>query len=128
MLRRFLLYHLPALAYAALIIGLSSLRDVRLPRVQFLAIDKVAHFMEYVIFAWLVFRSARHIHPAVNTDDAAFLTLGFVTVFAFGDEFYQGYIPGRQSDPFDFLTDVAAGLAAVVAIRFLRQHTRKITA
>jgi VanZ family protein len=127
-LRKFVFYHLPALAYAALIIGLSSLSNIRLPRVQFVEIDKVAHFCEYIVFGWLVCRSARHIHSSIDTHDAAFLTLGFVTVFAFTDEFYQSFIPGRQSDPFDFLTDVAATLTAIVILRLWRGRREEITA
>jgi len=127
MLRKFLLYHLPALAYAALIIGFSSLRDVRLPRVQFVEIDKVAHFCEYLLFGWLVFRSARNLHVSIHKEDAAFLALGFVTLFAFGDEFYQSFIPGRQSDPFDFLTDVAATIVAVIVAGLWKRRTQEIT-
>jgi len=128
MLKRIAYYHLPAVAYAALIIGLSSMADVHLPKVQFVEMDKVAHFCEYAVFCWLVFRSAAHLHPRVGIEEASFLSLGFVALFAFADELYQSFVPGRQSDPSDFLTDVAAAMVVVVALRLIRRRSQRVIA
>ena len=127
-MRRFLVYHLPAIGYAGLIIGLSSLSNVRLPKVQLVELDKVIHFVEYALFTWLVYRSTTHFHREVGIEEASFLALGMVTLFAFADEFYQSFIPGRQSDPTDFLTDVAAAMVVVALLRLLRRRPQGLIA
>jgi VanZ family protein len=126
--RKFAVYQLPAIAYAALIVGLSSLTNVHLPKVQFIEIDKVIHFCEYAIFTWLVYRATAHLHVRVGVEEATFLALGFVALFAFGDEFYQSFVPGRQSDAADFLADVAAAMVIVATIRLVHRRTQRIIA
>jgi VanZ family protein len=126
--RQFLFYHLPAVVYAGLIIGLSSLTNIHLPKTQFVELDKVIHFAEYGLFAWLVSRSTSHLHRAVGVDESSFLALGFVTMFAFADEFYQSFIPGRQSDTADFLTDVAAAIVVVAVVRLVKRPAQQIIA
>jgi VanZ family protein len=91
------------------VLGASSIPDLQ-TRTHGLEIrDKLAHFGEYFIFGWLVARSldrhgltgARHFAWA-----AAFgLFLGCV------DEFYQGFVPGREQDPLDLLADVIGAIA-----------------
>jgi VanZ family protein len=112
--RKFAVYQLPAIAYAALIVGLSSLTNV--------------HFCEYAIFTWLVYRATAHLHVRVGVEEATFLALGFVALFAFGDEFYQSFVPGRQSDAADFLADVAAAMVIVATIRLVHRRTQRIIA
>lgn len=128
MIRRFAVYHLPAIAYAGLIIGLSSLSDVRLPKMQLLEFDKVIHFIEYSLFTWLTFRSTSHLHHRLGVEEASFLALGFVTLFAFVDEFYQSFIPGRHSDTADFLTDVAAAMLIIAVLRLIKRRPQQIIA
>jgi VanZ family protein len=128
LLRKIAVYHLPAIAYAALIVGLSSMTNVHLPKVQFVELDKVIHFCEYAIFTWLVYRSTSHLHTRVGVEEATFLSLGFVALFAFGDEFYQSFVPGRQSDAADFLTDVAAAMVTVTVVRLFHRRAQGIIA
>ncbi|UCD18589.1 MAG: VanZ family protein [Candidatus Zixiibacteriota bacterium] len=105
-MRNAIKYHIPAAAYAVLIIILSSLPSLNPPQVNIAGIDKVAHFLEYAILAVLVFRSFSHISPRLQIRLTFVLSLLFVFVFAALDEFYQSYIPGRQSDVYDMLFDV----------------------
>ncbi len=127
-MRKFAVYHLPAIAYAGLIIGLSSLSNVRLPKMQLFELDKVIHFIEYGLFTWLTFRSTSHLHRRLGVEEASFLALGFVTMFAFVDEFYQSFVPGRQSDTADFLTDVAAAMLIVTVLRLIKRHPQQVIA
>lgn len=128
MIRRFFIYHLPAIAYAGLIIGLSSLTDIRLPKTQLIEFDKVIHFFEYGLFTWLTYRSTSHLHNRIGVEEASFLALGFVTLFAFFDEFYQSFVPGRQSDTADFLTDVAAAMLIITVLRLMPRRPQQIIA
>lgn len=105
--RNFFIYHLPAISYAAAIIIVSSIPDISAPRLKFLAADKLAHFVEYGLFAYLSYRSIRHL--AGPTGIRPLLISGLlVTLFAVLDEYYQSFIPGRTSDIYDFLVDFLA--------------------
>ena len=55
-IRTLLVYHLPVLLYAGGIIAVSSIRNLPSPQIEGLAMDKVAHFVEYALFAFLAFR------------------------------------------------------------------------
>lgn len=127
-MRVFLTYHLPAIVYAGLIIGLSSLTKVTLPKTQFIELDKVIHFCEYALFGYLVWRSFCHIHRAVNPIDAAFLGVGFITLFALADELYQSFVPNRQPDIADFFTDITGAVVAIALCLLLRYKTQRVIA
>lgn len=127
-MRAFLTYHLPAIIYAGLIIGLSSLTNVKLPRSQLIELDKVIHFCEYALFGYLVWRSFCRISISVGPVDAAFLGVGFVTLFALADELYQSFVPSRQPDLADFFTDVAGAVVATAICLVLRARSQRIIA
>ncbi|HKW50960.1 MAG TPA: VanZ family protein [Candidatus Eisenbacteria bacterium] len=109
----FLQYWVPVLAYIGLIFSLSSIHGNRIPSL-FPYMDKIEHLMEYSLFGLLLGRAIRF----TFTRGSAFLiTIATVAIGAgVGclDEIYQGFVPGRQSDPLDWLTDLAAITAAVV--------------
>ena len=86
--------------------------------------DKVAHFMEYALFAFLAFRSASHLTSTMKGSTAAFLSLGFLIVFAMLDEYYQQFVPGREPDTLDIISDIAGALL-VMAILWFRGHSRR---
>ncbi len=100
---------LPPLLWVAVILGASSVTDLQ-TRAHGLEIrDKLAHFGEYFIFGWLVARSfdrmgwsgARHFG----------WTLFFGAFLGCVDEFYQGFVPGREQDPLDLLADTIGAVA-----------------
>ena len=100
---------LPPLIWAGVVIGASSLEDLRTPSGGIEIRDKLAHFGEYFVFGWLVARSfdglgwggAKH-----------FLwTLGFGLFLGSADELYQGLVPGRERSLFDLAADVVGSAA-----------------
>ena len=105
-MRDFLKYHAPALAFAALIIILSSTSNLNPSHFDIPGFDKVAHFLEYALFAVLVFRSFMHLSSKIHLKPAVLLSFLFIILFAVADEFYQSYVPGRDSDPHDVLFDL----------------------
>jgi VanZ family protein len=127
-MRTFLVYHLPAIAYAGLIIALSTLTNVTLPRTQFVELDKVIHFAEYAVFGFLVWRSFCRAHKSVGPIDAAFLGVAFVTLFALTDELYQSYVPNRKADIADFYTDVVGAAVAIAVCVVVRFRTQRVIA
>ena len=53
---------------------------------------------------------------------AALLALSFGILVGTGDEYFQSFVPGRQSSPFDLLADtVGLILAQLVYLAFTRE-------
>lgn len=120
-MRNFFIYHLPAMSYAAAIIIVSSIPDISAHQLKFLAADKLAHFVEYGLFAYLSSRSIRQVAGPTGVRPLIISGL-FVTLFAIIDEFYQSFVPGRTSDIFDVLVDFL-GAALVLFLLHLRYKT-----
>ncbi len=104
-MKRFFLYHFPALMYAVLVIGVSSLSRDKLPEISFILADKFFHFLEYAVFAVLIFRSFSDLYGHKNYGAVTFTSLGFLILFAVFDEYFQSKIPGRNPDVYDFILD-----------------------
>lgn len=121
--RHFIRYHLPVIVYAGLIIAASSIPHLKTPSIRFFAFDKLAHFVEYSLFAWITFRSFSHLGRGITVNLAYLLTVLFVSVFATLDEFYQSLIPGRFLDLQDLAVDI--GGAILVATFFWLRKRRK---
>ena len=120
----FIYFHLPMILYACAIIIVSSIPDLQTPEIKFIAVDKLAHFFEYAVFAFLTFRSFANFRSSRNLNRAYVLSLIFLMVFAGLDEFHQKFIPGRFSDIGDWLVDVF-GSVLVVTLFWLRRRRLK---
>ncbi|MCB2230546.1 VanZ family protein [bacterium] len=122
---RFLWYHLPVLLYAGLIIAASSLPNLKTPKVDFVALDKLIHFVEYSLFAWITFRSFSHIGRPISLTVAYLLSVLFVSLFAMADEYYQSFVPGRVMDVNDLVMDIGGAIlvATFFWLRARRLHS-----
>ncbi|RKX29014.1 MAG: hypothetical protein DRP47_02875 [Candidatus Zixiibacteriota bacterium] len=122
--RRFMLYHLPAIFYALVIITLSSIPNLKTPHIQIVAVDKLAHFLEYAIFAYLTFRSISNISSRLRLRWIVLLSALFLSCFALIDEIYQHFVPGRYSDLLDFATDMGGALVVLLILGRRHHQTR----
>ena len=102
---------------------LSTRPGLHLPG-RFPHLDKLAHFSEYALSGWLLFR-------ALNRSGVRRLTgwLGAVAAVAAlsaGDEWLQSHVPGRDSSPIDWLADLLGGMigATLPGWRFGRAGRR----
>jgi VanZ family protein len=120
----FLVYYLPAILYAAAILTLSSLPDLHPPRLPFARVDKLAHFLEYSIFAVLIFRAMSRLVSVARGNLAYVLSLLLVSTFAAFDETYQSFIPGRHTDAADLLVDI---VGAFLVLTFLWLRRRRLS-
>jgi len=111
-----LFYHLPAMLYAALIIILSSMPNLQPPDFGVLTYDKLLHFVEYAVFAFLFYRSFSQLKRLNTKSIAALITFALLLVFSVGDEFHQKFVPGRTSDIFDVLADVLGGALVILVL------------
>lgn len=78
-------------------------------------LDKVIHFMEYLIFAFLIYRSVSHLANKAISERALLVSFLLVGLFALGDEFYQKFVPDRVSE----LPDLIADLLGAITVLFL---------
>jgi VanZ family protein len=122
--RSILIYHVPVVLYAGGVLALSSIPHLGPPPLRLPAADKIAHFIEYGIFAWLIFRSFSNIGRLYSAGRLLLFTVLSVSVFALFDEFYQRHVPGRHFDMADVASD-AAGAVAVLLLIWLRIRRRK---
>ncbi len=107
--RKFMLYWLPVLAYITVIIFLSAQPNLQ-PPIRFPNADKVYHLIEYLGLGVLLARAWRATGRMRRPLSAALVAISCGVVVGTSDEYFQSFIPGRQSSAFDLLAD-AAGLA-----------------
>ena len=124
-MKKFLKYHLPLILYAALILGVSSISNLKSPQVRFLAVDKVAHFLEYAVFAFLTFRSMSRLTDWSRSRTPFLISLLILAVFAVLDETLQSFIPGRNPDVIDYLSDLSGGILVLGLLWFAAAQNRR---
>jgi len=122
--RDFLIFHLPFIAYSFLVVSLSSIPNLSVPQIEVIPFDKLVHFAEYAIFAAIAFRSFVRLFP--NLQKKALLCSAlFLSLFALADEIYQHFVPGRYSDPADFLADIGGSILVLILLYLrLRRNSR----
>ena len=111
---RHLYYGGPVFVYAGLIFFLSSLSRFPEEVPSFFGIDKIAHFVEYYLFGWLLYRWFSLSDRCWGRRGALLLTLLIGIGYAMGDEWHQSFVSGRDASFFDALFD-GAGIAAAAA-------------
>jgi len=122
-LKRFINYHLPVLLYAGLIVTFSSIPNLKTPKIIDLQVDKVAHFFEYAILAFLSHRSLIHLESKTASRYAYHFSAIFVAIFAALDELHQCSVPGRDAGLGDLSMDLA-GAALVLILLWYRGKDR----
>ena len=103
----------PPLVWAAVILVLTSIPNPSTPIDAVGGIDKVVHLLLYAVLGALATRAAWS--PAHGWRSAA-IVLGVVLVFAALDEWHQGFIPGRSSDPLDWVADAIGALSGTLLV------------
>lgn len=122
--RDFLIFHLPFIAYSCLVITISSIPHLSAPQIEIIPFDKLAHFIEYAIFAAIAFRSFTRLFPD-NPEKAFLYSALFLSLFALSDEIYQHFVPGRHSTLADFLADVGGSfLVLFLLYKRFRRNSR----
>jgi VanZ family protein len=121
---KFLRFWLPVLLYVTLIFVVSSLQNLQPPPLFGSFSDKIPHALEYGILGFLLVRAMRGTELLQRSVPAGLVALIFGLAVALADELYQAYVPGRQSDPFDYLADSTGLVLAIVLFLALRGATR----
>jgi len=115
----------PSIAYALLIFILSSLPSLKSPDLGVAFQDKIYHVLEYAVLGSLLQRGSE---ISGQRSAKRFLLISLIGVcYGASDEIHQRFVPGRQCEFLDFLSDSAgilAGQALYSAGRMLK-NTRK---
>ena len=113
---------LPPLVYMAVIFYFSS-ESQPLPALTARVWDKLLHTVEYAGLAILVFRALDG--EGLIGWRAAILTVFFVSAYGASDEWHQLFVPWRDADVQDWMTDTLAGaIGAAACVVFRRALTR----
>jgi len=87
--------------------------------------DKVAHFLEYLILAFLFYRGVRGERWRMGFP-AWFIVLATGLVIASIDEYHQEYIPGRDANIWDWTADMAGVVTgALIGMRRYRAFAKR---
>jgi VanZ family protein len=78
----------------------------------------IAHFLEYATLATLWYWALTPVLGPRAVPGAAAISL----LYAASDEYHQGFVPGRESDPLDVAVDAAGIVAALAAIAVIRSR------
>lgn len=119
----FIRYYLPPMLFAAAIIGVSSISNLRTPEVRVIAFDKLAHLLEYAVFAFLLYRAFANRRGSARIGRAVWYAALVVSLFAVFDETYQRFIPGRYSSGLDIAADL---LGAFLVLAFFEVRRRRL--
>lgn len=110
----------PVLIYAMLIFYLSSLSRLPEEVPSFYGFDKLAHFLEYYVFGWLIYRWLGHAKRPFLQAHAFLLTIFIGIGYGLSDEWHQSFVQGRDSTLWDALFDAIGVAAAAFTFRFAR--------
>ena len=108
----FLIYYMPVVIWAVIIIIVSSLPHPYIIKSSWTKYDKVAHFIEYGVFGFLLARALWHKNNNNVTLITIIMSLFIAGVFAGLDEFHQKYIPGRIGSLDDFMANISGIIIA----------------
>ncbi len=111
--RNFLLLILPFIVWACLIFTVSSIPGTELPKVSLWQWDKLAHFGEYTIFSFLLYRCFYLGRIFSNAIAWKICVLGGI-IYAGLDEIHQLLIPFRVCTWQDFVADILGVIIGVV--------------
>ena len=104
LLVHFLWFWLPVLGYITMIFVLSAQPNLQSP-FHFQNGDKLAHILEYGGLGILLARALHGSRPASAAMSVSLIALLIGMAIGIGDELFQAGVPGRDSNPLDFLAD-----------------------
>lgn len=112
-----------AVAYAILILIVSSIPNLKTPELGFENQDKLYHFIEYSIFSALLFFALLNSNKNFLRKNVLLISLLIGASFGILDELHQKFIPGRTADILDFTADFVG--VALIQVCFWFYHRKK---
>ena len=117
---RFVRYWLPVFGYVGLIIFLSAQPGLRPPG-NIKEMDKVAHITEYFFLGLLLARAWTATLPPQRMMLPIVIAMIMGISIGAGDEYFQSFIPQRDSSVYDLIADSVGLLIAQMVYLFARK-------
>ena len=116
-LLKFLIYWLPPLVVATVIISLGEVPHLQ-PPIQFPESDKVFHAIEFAALGYLLSRALKGSLPRMSPWAVFLITTAAGAAIGACDEYFQQFVPGRESSVLDWATDVTGVILGQLAYRW----------
>ena len=111
--QQFLVYWLPVLLYVTVIVVVSAQANLQ-PPLHFRNSDKLFHLLEYAGLGILLARALRGTLRVRVPLFAAMMAIGIGSLIGAGDEYFQSFVPGRDSSVYDWMADSLGVMLAQV--------------
>jgi VanZ family protein len=112
-------YWLPVVFFMGFIFYMSGRRGEDLPSL-FAYQDIVFHLLIYALLGWSFGRALACEKEALSFFKIVCLCAVFGLLYGISDEYHQSFIPGRTSDIFDVMIDVAGSFMGGLIVKWLR--------
>jgi VanZ family protein len=112
-LNKFLIYWLPVLVVATVIISLGEVPHLQ-PPLQFPNSDKLFHALEFGALGTMLSRALKGSLPGLNPWLVFMITTVCAALVGGCDEYFQQFVPGRESSLLDLAADVTGAVLAQV--------------
>lgn len=116
-------FFIPALAWLAIITGLSTMPGIQLPQFSLISADKLAHMFVYGVLVWLVIRGFRQMRKAHNmplTWKTGLLAFSLAVAYGVLMEYAQyAFIPGRFYEIDDMIANTIGAAAGWAMARLV---------
>lgn len=106
-------FQLPIFIWAIIIFLCSSI--TKLPEINKtgIPVDKIFHLIEYFLLGFLLARGLFYIPNKFINEKYLILSITIAVFTGLIDEFYQFFVPGRDSNFLDFIADIIGVITAV---------------
>ena len=118
----FLKLWVPVIVYAVFIFWMSSSEEPLTLKLTFLHADKLIHFLEYLIFGFLLIRALDGSGVKMARRSLIFLTFVIGAFYGFTDELHQNVVPGRFATVTDFIFDLIGTLVGAITFTALKKE------
>jgi len=121
----FIRYWLPPIFFQLVIFYLSGRPFPKiLPRLSY--IDKFVHITIYFILTSLLWRALYYASPQFLKNKALVLALILAIISGITDEYHQSFLPYRNADIFDILSDTIGAFIFIIGL-FIWNYRKKVT-
>lgn len=103
---RLMWFWAPVVLWMGLIFYASSLSGEEMPKFEIPYIDKLFHFVEYLILGFLLARASFHSSSVPRYKYIFLAAVAVAALYGASDEFHQRFVSGRSCDIFDLFSDV----------------------
>lgn len=104
-IKNHVLWWMPVFVWGGIIVAGSSFNSHYLEKIPWTRLDKLVHFVDFLIFGFLLYRALLYSQLKFSAANKAMLAIMIAAVFAVVDECLQHFIPGRAVDVYDYAAD-----------------------